>query len=82
VSSAAAYIPSAGITAYDASKAGNEHFASALRQEVAHLGVDVGSAHMSWIDTPLVQEGKTEVSSFNDLMGSLPGPLKKTTSVQ
>ena len=29
-----------------------EHFANALRLEVAHRGVDVGSAHMSWIDTP------------------------------
>ena len=29
-----------------------------LRLEVAHRGVDVGSAHMLWIDTPLVQEAK------------------------
>lgn len=83
VSSMAAYAAAPGLAPYNAAKAGVEHFANALRLEVAHLGVDVGSAHMSWIDTPLVQEGKAEVSSFNDLIRSLPGPLlKKTTSVQ
>ncbi|MGB8502872.1 SDR family oxidoreductase [Mycobacterium sp.] len=82
VSSAAAYIPSAGMTAYDASKAGNEHFVSALRQEVAHLGVDVGSAHMGWIDTPLMREGIEDLSSIRELFTSLPGPLKKSTSAQ
>ena len=61
VSSLAAYAPVAGLASYDASKAGVEHFANTLRLEVAHLGVDVGSAHMSWIDTPLVQESKAEV---------------------
>jgi NAD(P)-dependent dehydrogenase (short-subunit alcohol dehydrogenase family) len=82
VSSMAAYAAGPGLAPYCLAKAGVEHFANALRLEVAHLGVDVGSAHMSWIDTPLVQEGKAEVSSFNDLMRALPGPLKKTTSVQ
>ena len=43
------------------SKAGVEHFANALRLEVAHHGVDVGSAHMSWIDTPLVRESKKPI---------------------
>ncbi len=82
VSSMAAYAAAPGLAPYNLAKAGVEHFANALRLEVAHLGVDVGSAHMSWIDTPLVQEGKAEVSSFTDLIQSLPGPLKKTTSVR
>lgn len=82
VSSMAAFAAAPGLAPYSLAKAGVEHFANALRVEVAHLGVDVGSAHMSWIDTPLVQEGKAEVSSFNDLVQSLPGPLKKTTSVR
>ncbi len=59
-----------------------EHFANALRLEVAHFGVDVGSAHMCWIDTPLVQEGKADSPAFKDLIDSSPGPLSKTTSVQ
>lgn len=82
VSSAAAFGASAGLAPYDTAKAGVEHFASALRQEVAHLGVDVGSAHMLWIDTPLVQEAKSDLPSFRKMLDSMPGPLGKTTSVE
>lgn len=82
VSSLAAFAPAPGLAAYNASKAGVEHFANALRLEVAHRGVDVGTAHMSWIDTPLVQDAKNDLSSFNDMLAALPGPLGKTTSVQ
>jgi NAD(P)-dependent dehydrogenase (short-subunit alcohol dehydrogenase family) len=81
VSSLAAYAASPGLAAYDASKAGVEHFANALRLEVAHHGVDVGSAHMSWIDTPLVRDSKKDLSTFNEMLSKLPGPLGKTTSV-
>jgi NAD(P)-dependent dehydrogenase (short-subunit alcohol dehydrogenase family) len=82
VSSLAAFAPAPGLAAYNASKAGVEHFASALRLEVKHRGVDVGSAHMSWIDTPLVQDAKRDSSGFRLMLDSLPGPLRKTTDVQ
>lgn len=82
VSSAAAYAPAAGMVPYDTSKAGVEHFANALRLELAHRGVDVGSAHMLWIDTPLVRESKDELASFEDMLRNLPGPLGKTMSVE
>jgi NAD(P)-dependent dehydrogenase (short-subunit alcohol dehydrogenase family) len=82
VSSAAAYAPAAGMVPYDTSKAGVEHFANALRLELAHRGVDVGSAHMLWIDTPLVRESKDELASFQEMLRKLPGPLGKTTSVE
>jgi NAD(P)-dependent dehydrogenase (short-subunit alcohol dehydrogenase family) len=82
VSSAAAYTPTAGMVPYDTSKAGVEHFANALRLELAHRGVDVGSAHMLWIDTPLIRESKDELASFQQMLRNLPGPLGKTTSVQ
>lgn len=82
VSSAAAYAASAGMAPYDASKAGVEHFANALRLEVAHHGVDVGSAHMLWIDTPMVRDGKAESATFREMLRRLPGPLGKTTSVE
>jgi NAD(P)-dependent dehydrogenase (short-subunit alcohol dehydrogenase family) len=82
VSSLAAYIPFPGAASYNLSKAGVEQFANALRLEVAHLGVDVGSAHMSWIDTPLVRESKADLASFREMITKLPGPLKKTTSVE
>jgi NAD(P)-dependent dehydrogenase (short-subunit alcohol dehydrogenase family) len=82
VSSAAAYAPAAGMVPYDTSKAGVEHFANALRLEVAHRGVDVGSAHMLWIDTPLVREGKEDSEAMREMLRRLPGPLGKTTSVE
>ena len=82
VSSAAAYLALPGLAPYNAAKAGVEHFANALRLEVARLGVDVGSAHMSWIDTPLVRESKADLSTVGEMLASLPGPLAKTTSVE
>jgi NAD(P)-dependent dehydrogenase (short-subunit alcohol dehydrogenase family) len=82
VSSEAAYAPAPGLAAYNASKAGVEHFANALRLELGFKGVAVGSAHMSWIDTPMVQDAKQDLSAFGEMLESLPGPLGATTSVQ
>jgi NAD(P)-dependent dehydrogenase (short-subunit alcohol dehydrogenase family) len=82
VSSAAAYAAAAGMAPYDASKAAVEHFANSLRLEVAHRGVDVGSAHMLWIDTPMVREGKADSVAMREMIDRLPGPLSKTTSVE
>lgn len=82
VSSLAAYAAAPGLAPYNAAKAAVEHFANALRLEVAHHGVDVGSAHMSWIDTPLVRDSKKDLSTFNEMLSNLPGPLGKTTSVE
>jgi NAD(P)-dependent dehydrogenase (short-subunit alcohol dehydrogenase family) len=81
VSSLAAFAAAPGLAAYNASKAGVEHFTNALRLELAHQGVGVGSAHMSWIDTPLVQDAKKDLTAFNQMLKSLPPPLGKTTSV-
>lgn len=82
VSSLAAFAAAPGLASYNASKAGVEHFANALRLEVKHQGVDVGSAHMSWIDTPLVQDAKRDLKAFDEMVKHLPGPLSKTTSVE
>jgi NAD(P)-dependent dehydrogenase (short-subunit alcohol dehydrogenase family) len=82
VSSEAAYAPAPGLAAYGASKAGVEHFANALRLELGYKGVTVGSAHMSWIDTPMVQDAKQDLAAFGEMLESLPGPLGATTSVQ
>jgi NAD(P)-dependent dehydrogenase (short-subunit alcohol dehydrogenase family) len=81
VSSLAAYAAAPGMAPYNASKAAVEMFANALRLEVAHLGVDVGSAHMSWIDTALVRDTKTDLSTFTEMLSKLPYPLNRTTSV-
>jgi NAD(P)-dependent dehydrogenase (short-subunit alcohol dehydrogenase family) len=82
VSSLAAYAAVPGLAPYNAANAAVEHFANALRLEVAYRGVDVGSAHMSWIDTPLVQEAKSDLPAFREMLSKLPGPLSKTTSVE
>jgi NAD(P)-dependent dehydrogenase (short-subunit alcohol dehydrogenase family) len=81
VSSLAAFAAAPGMAPYDASKAGVEHLANAVRCEVAHQGVAVGAAHMSWVDTALVRDTKTDLTTFAELLTSLPWPLNKTTSV-
>ncbi|HXS84599.1 MAG TPA: SDR family oxidoreductase [Mycobacterium sp.] len=82
VSSMFAYAAQPGAASYCMSKAGVEHFANALALEVAHLGVDVGSAHMGFIDTPMIQDIGADIASFRTALSKLPGPMGKTTSVQ
>lgn len=81
VSSMAAFAAAPGMAPYDMAKAGNEHLANALRLEVTHLGVSVGSAHMSWIDTPLVRDTKADLPAAAEMIDNLPFPLNKTTSI-
>jgi NAD(P)-dependent dehydrogenase (short-subunit alcohol dehydrogenase family) len=81
VSSLIGYATMPGLAPYATSKAGIEHFANTLRLEVTHLGVDVGSAHMSWIDTPLVQDAKSDLSTFRLMQSRLPFPINRTTAV-
>lgn len=82
VSSLAAYAAAPALAPYNAAKAAVEHFANALRLEVAHHGVAVGSAHMSWIDTAMVRDSKADLPSFAEMLSTLPGPLKNTTTVE
>jgi hypothetical protein len=49
---------------------------------VKYQGVDVGSAHMAWIDTPLVQDAKSDLTAFQDLLSVLPWPLGRTLPVE
>ncbi len=37
---------------------------------------------MLWIDTPMVQDAKSDLPSFRKMLDALPGPLGKTTSVE
>jgi NAD(P)-dependent dehydrogenase (short-subunit alcohol dehydrogenase family) len=80
VASLAAIAHAPGMAAYAASKAGVEAFADSLRVEVAHLGVAVGCAYFSWIDTPMVR-GTDENPVGGRLRGKLKGPLAKTYPV-
>jgi NAD(P)-dependent dehydrogenase (short-subunit alcohol dehydrogenase family) len=81
VSSLAAFTAAPGMAPYDMSKAGNEHLAHALRLEVADRGVTVGSAHMSWIDTAMVRDSKSDLPTFREQQAKFPWPLNKTTSL-
>jgi NAD(P)-dependent dehydrogenase (short-subunit alcohol dehydrogenase family) len=82
VASAASFTVLPGMAAYAASKAGVEQFANALSLEVAHKGVEVGSAHPSWIDTDMVRDQQADVKTFADALEELPWPMNSTTSVQ
>jgi NAD(P)-dependent dehydrogenase (short-subunit alcohol dehydrogenase family) len=82
VSSLAAFAAAPGMASYDASKAGVEHFANALSLEMKPHGVTVGSAHMSWIETPMVQEARQDLPTFGEMIDKLPPPLNRTTDVQ
>lgn len=81
ISSLAALVPTAGFAAYGASKAGVEAFANALRIELAPLGVSVGCAHMSWIDTDMVRNAERDLPAFREVIARLPWPLRSITPV-
>lgn len=81
VASLAAAIHSPGMSAYSATKAGVEALADSLRGEVKHLGVDVGVAYYSWIDTEMVRGADTHPAA-QFMRSKLRGPAAKTYTVQ
>ncbi|MGC4806270.1 SDR family oxidoreductase [Micromonospora sp. DT233] len=82
VSSAAAFAALPGMAAYCASKAGVEHFGTAVRLELAHRGVAVGTAHPSWVDTDLVRDARADLPAFDASLSRLPWPVGGTTTVE
>jgi len=76
--SLASFAHAPGLSAYAATKAGVEAMCNSLRIEVAHLGVDVGTIHPSWIDTDMVREGDDTQRSFQRLRESLKEPFRRT----
>jgi NAD(P)-dependent dehydrogenase (short-subunit alcohol dehydrogenase family) len=81
VASLAALTAAPGLGAYAASKAGLEALLDVLRQEVAHLGVDVGVAYFSWIDTDMVRGAEEAHPEFAQMRAELKGPLARTLPV-
>jgi NAD(P)-dependent dehydrogenase (short-subunit alcohol dehydrogenase family) len=81
VASVAAIVPPAGLGAYAASKAGLEQLLNVLRVEVRHLGVDVGVAYFSWIDTEMVRGVERQHPGFAAMREGLRGPAGKTLPV-
>jgi NAD(P)-dependent dehydrogenase (short-subunit alcohol dehydrogenase family) len=82
VASLASFTALAGLASYNASKAGAESLALAYKQEVAHLGIDVGICHPSWIDTDIVRNAEKDLPSFREVRTKLPYPANSTTSVE
>jgi NAD(P)-dependent dehydrogenase (short-subunit alcohol dehydrogenase family) len=81
VASLAAIVAPLGIGAYGASKAGLEQLLNVLRLEVHHLGVDVGVAYFSWIDTEMVRGAGSHHPGFAAMRKGLRGPAGKTLPV-
>ncbi|HMJ01638.1 MAG TPA: SDR family oxidoreductase [Conexibacter sp.] len=77
IASVAAIAHAPFMSAYSASKAGVEAFADSLRTEVAPLGVDVGVAYFSWIDTDMVR-GADERAGIGTMRRRVGGPLSRT----
>jgi NAD(P)-dependent dehydrogenase (short-subunit alcohol dehydrogenase family) len=81
VASVAAVVAPLGLGAYAASKAALEQLMNVLRIEVAHLGVDVGVAYFSWIDTDMVRGAEAQHRGFAAMREGLRGPAGKTLPV-
>jgi NAD(P)-dependent dehydrogenase (short-subunit alcohol dehydrogenase family) len=81
IASLAALGPAPMMAAYCASKAGVEAFAESVRTEVAHHGVGIGTAYLSWTDTDMVR-GADERPEFREGRVGMPGVLGKTYPVE
>lgn len=77
IASLAAIAPAPLMAAYCASKSGVEAFAHALRSEVAHQGVQVGVAYLSWTDTDMTRAA-AEDPVFQEMRARLPWPANHT----
>ena len=78
VASAAALTPAPMMAAYCASKSGVEAFAHAVRAEVAHHGVEVGVAYLSWTDTDMVRAAD-ENPALREMRAGLPFLVGRTS---
>jgi NAD(P)-dependent dehydrogenase (short-subunit alcohol dehydrogenase family) len=77
VSSAAAVVPTAGLGAYSASKAGVEALGRTLRTELAPHGVTVAVAYYLFLATPMVAAGEHS-PIFQAWRRRTPAPISKT----
>jgi NAD(P)-dependent dehydrogenase (short-subunit alcohol dehydrogenase family) len=76
IASLAALTPAPMMAAYCTSKSGVEAFAHCLRAEVAHRGVRVGVAYLSWTDTDMVR-GADQVDVMREGRSRLPFPANR-----
>jgi NAD(P)-dependent dehydrogenase (short-subunit alcohol dehydrogenase family) len=73
VSSLAAIVHIPGLASYNVAKAGVEAMGDTLRPELKHLGVRVGVAHMTFVDTDMVR-GVDEHPVFGKVRTGVPLP--------
>jgi NAD(P)-dependent dehydrogenase (short-subunit alcohol dehydrogenase family) len=78
VSSSAAALRGAGLSAYCAAKAGVEALSDCLRIETQSSGVSVGVAYFLFLDTDMVRDGEREMPAFQRVKDSLPRALGRT----
>ncbi|MDX2971574.1 SDR family oxidoreductase [Kribbella solani] len=71
VSSLAAIVHIPGLASYNVAKAGVEAMGDTLRPELKHLGVRVGVAHMTFVDTDMVR-GADEHPVFGRVRTGIP----------
>lgn len=77
VSSLAAIGAAPLMSAYCASKSGVEAFTHSLRAEVAHRGVAVGVAYLSWTDTEMIRDARYD-APLRELRALMPWPASRT----
>ncbi|PRH76287.1 short-chain dehydrogenase [Streptomyces solincola] len=77
IASVVALAPAPLLTAYSASKAGAEALAHGLRAEVAHRGVGVGVAYLSWTETDMVRAAD-RYPALREMRRRMPWPAGRT----
>ncbi len=80
IASLAAIAPAPLMAAYCASKSGVEAFAHCLGGEVAHQGVKVGVAYLTWTDTDMVRAAD-EDPVLREMRHRLPWPANRTAPI-
>ena len=77
IASLAALVPTPMMSAYGASKAGVEAYAHAIAPELAHHGVRVAVAYLTWVDTDMVC-GADRSRALAAQRSKLPPPFNRT----
>jgi NAD(P)-dependent dehydrogenase (short-subunit alcohol dehydrogenase family) len=77
ISSVYAFINGFGETAYAMSKAAVEQLGRALRVELAQHGASASVAYFGFIDTEMVRRGLDDDPLANELIETMPRPLRK-----
>jgi NAD(P)-dependent dehydrogenase (short-subunit alcohol dehydrogenase family) len=77
VASVYAFMNGAGAIPYAMSKAAVEQLGRALRVELVRHGASATTCYFGFIDTEMVHKTLDEDPLADDLLGNLPGPLRK-----